>query len=249
MSNPLFSESTFEQVRAGSAYGDAEVMTLKGAINKTLLLFITMLVPAAWIWMKMGTPENAMESGMTTWLWGSAILGFVVALVISFKKSWAPFLAPVYAAVEGVFIGLVSMIFNFAFEGIVFQAVTITLLIFAGMLLAYRTGLLRATPMFTKVLMFATLGVGLFYLVNIILSFFGIQSFYAGNSWLSIGVSVVVAGIAAFNLIIDFTMMDEQAKQGAPKYMEWYCGFGLLVTLIWLYLEILRLLSKLASRD
>lgn len=248
MSSPIFSESTFTKLGAESYTG--ETMTLKGAVNKSILMFLTMLVPAAWIWWKMGSnPLAWANQGLFGFLIGSAIIGFVVALVISFKKSLAPFLAPVYAAVEGVFIGLISMIYEVKFQGIVLQASTITLLIFAAMLLAYRTGLIRATPMFTKVIVFATLGVGLFYLITIIMSFFGVQSFYYGNSTLSIIVSVVVAGLAAFYLILDFQLIDDASKQGAPKYMEWYCAFGLMVTIIWLYLEILRLLSKLSSRN
>jgi uncharacterized YccA/Bax inhibitor family protein len=248
MSSPVFSEKRFAEVAQEGFQG--ETMTLQGSINKCILLFITMLIPAAWIWWYMGgSIEAAAGMNLTAYLWGSAITGFILAMVITFKMSWAPYLAPVYAAVEGVFLGLVSMLYNSFFDGIVLQAVTITLLIFAAMLLAYRTGLLRATPMFTKVLMFATFGVAIFYLITWIMGMFGVASFYAGNSWLSIGVSAVIAGIAAFNLIVDFAVIDEQSKNGAPKYMEWYSAFGLLVTLVWLYLEILRLLSKLQSRD
>lgn len=247
MSSPVFSEKSFTSVSEGY---QGETMTLKGAINKCILLFVTMLVPAAWIWWYMGgTIEAAQTQGFTGYLWGSVIIGFILALIITFKKSLAPYLAPVYAAVEGVFLGLVSMVYNQLFDGIVMQAVTITLLIFAAMLLAYRTGLIRATPMFVKVLMFATLGVGIFYLINWIIVIMGGSSFYMGNSWLSIGISALIAGVAAFNLIMDFTLIDEQSRMGAPKYMEWYSAFGLMVTLIWLYLEILRLLAKLQSRD
>lgn len=249
MSNPILSEKTFEKARqaeAGSYAG--EVMTLKGTINKSILLFITLLVPAAWIWWKMGGDPTAAE-GLKGWMIGSAILGFVISLVLMFKKSWAPVLAPLYAAVEGVFIGLISMVFNYFFDGIVMQAVGITLLVFAAMLVAYRTGLLRATPMFTKVIVMATLGVALFYLINMIVTWITGNNWYAGSSTLSIIVSAVVAGIAAFNLILDFNMIEEGSKSGFPKYMEWFCAFGLMVTIVWLYLEILRLLAKLQSRD
>lgn len=247
MANPVLSDKNFAEWAEQGYQGES--MTLKGTINKCILLFITMLVPAAWIWWKLGDPILGMNGGLKGYMWGSAIIGLVLALVITFKKEWAPYLAPVYAAVEGVFIGIISMVFNYLFDGIVMQAVGITLLIFAAMLLAYRAGLLRATPMFTKIMMFAILGVGVFYLINWILMLFGVQSFYFGNSWLSIGVSAIIAGIAAFSLIIDFTRIDELSQAGAPKYMEWYSAFGLLVTLIWLYLEILRLLAKLQSRD
>jgi uncharacterized YccA/Bax inhibitor family protein len=230
-------------------------MTLKGAINKCILLFATLLVPAAWIWVSTSQAEGNtffnpfIFNNLKAFLFGSVIIGFILALVITFKKEWAPYLAPVYAAAQGIFLGLISSFFELMFPGIVMQAVFITLLIFAAMLLAYRAGWLRATPMFTKVLMFATIGVGVFYLITMIMGLFGVQSFYMGNSWLSIGVSALIAGIAAFNLILDFTLIDEQSRAGAPKYMEWYAAFGLMVTLVWLYLEILRLLSKLQSRD
>jgi uncharacterized YccA/Bax inhibitor family protein len=248
MSNPILSENTIEKLSGETAGYHGEMMTMKGTINKTIILFITMLVPASWIWWKMGgDPSTA--TGLMPYLIGSLIVAFIVSLVIVFKKEWSPIAAPIYAAAEGVFLGLVSMVFDYLYDGIVMQAVGITLLIFAGMLMAYKTGLLRATPMFTKVIVFATMGVALFYLINIVLSFFGIQSFYFGNSWLSIGVSALIAGIAAFNLILDFSRIDEGSKAGLPAYMEWYFGFGLLVTLVWLYLEILRLLSKLQSRN
>ena len=132
------------------------------------------------------------------------------------------------------------------------QAVMITLLIFGIMLLAYRTGVLRATPMFTKIIMFATVGVGLFYMIMMVMNLFGahgLSNFYHGSSPLSIGISLLVAGIAAFNFIIDFAIIEDQSRMGAPKYMEWFAGVGLLATLIWLYIEILNLLAKMQSRD
>lgn len=249
MSNPILSEKTFEKTRQATAgVYSGDVMTMKGTINKSILLFITLLVPAAWIWWKMGgNPETA--QGLTGWMIGSAILGFVLSLVIVFKKSWAPVIAPLYAAVEGVFLGLISMVFDYIYPGIVMEAVGVTLLVFAAMLMAYRTGLLRATPMFTKVIVMATLGVALFYLINMIVTWITGNNWYAGSSTLSIVVSAVVAGIAAFNLILDFNMIEEGSKSGFPKYMEWFCAFGLMVTIVWLYLEILRLLAKLQSRD
>jgi uncharacterized YccA/Bax inhibitor family protein len=249
MSNPILSEKTFEKTRQATAgVYSGDVMTMKGTINKSILLFITLLVPAAWIWWKMGgNPETA--EGLRGWMIGSAILGFVLSLVIVFKKSWAPVIAPLYAAVEGVFLGLISMVFDYIYPGIVMEAVGVTLLVFAAMLMAYRTGLLRATPMFTKVIVMATLGVALFYLINMIVTWVTGNNWYAGSSTLSIVVSAVVAGIAAFNLILDFNMIEEGSKSGFPKYMEWFCAFGLMVTIVWLYLEILRLLAKLQSRD
>ncbi len=244
MSNPLFSESVLDQVSKQSADG---VMTLKGTINKSLLLLITMIIPAGIIWWKMGGDPTIAE-GLRGYLIGSAVLGFILAIVISFKREWAPFLAPVYAVTQGIFLGLISMIFNYAMPGIVSQAIIVTLLIFGVMLLSYRMGWLRATPKFMKIMTFGIVGVGLFYLVMILGSAFGfsgLSNFYAGSSMLSIGISCLVAGIAAFSFILDFDLIDRGAAMGAPKYMEWYAAFGLMVTLVWLYLEILRLLSKL----
>ena len=250
MSSPLFSEKAFNAV-AGTSYGDS--MTLRGTVDKSILLFLTLLVPAVWIWNKMGAdPEYAINNGIQSYMWGGFIVGLISILVITFKKDWSPYLAPVYAAAQGVVLGSISMFFEAMYPGIVMQAVGITLGIFALMLAAYKTGVLRATPLFTKVITIATAGVGIFYLVMWIGGMFGatgLSSFYGGNSMFSIGLSVVIAGIASFNFIMDFNFIEENAKAGAPKYMEWYSGVALLATLIWLYIEILRLLAKLQSRD
>jgi uncharacterized YccA/Bax inhibitor family protein len=191
------------------------------------------------------------EAFIQGYLIGGMILGLISMLIMMFKKSLSPYLAPVYAAAEGVVLGALSMFFEYMYPGIVMQAVGITLGIFALMLAAYKFGVLRATPMFTKILYFAIAGIGLFYLIMMVMNLFGahgLSSFYAGSSPLSIGLSVVIAGVAAFSLIMDFTFIEEASNAGAPKYMEWYAGVGLLATLIWLYIEILRLLSKL-NRD
>ncbi|MDA0686986.1 MAG: Bax inhibitor-1/YccA family protein [Bacteroidetes bacterium] len=250
MSNPLFSEKAFSASRTD--YTDQGVMTLNGTINKSILLFATMLLPAAWLWFKLGGGSNldyAANNGLMTYAISGMVIGLISSLVMMFKKSLSPYLAPIYAAAEGLFLGAISMIFESAYEGIVMNAIGITLLVFAAMLLAYRSGLLRATPMFTKVIVFATMGVGVFYLITMIMGFFGVESFYYGNSPVSIGISALIAGIAAFNLILDFSFIEQQSNAGAPKYMEWFSGVALLMTLVWLYLEILRLLAKLQSRD
>jgi uncharacterized YccA/Bax inhibitor family protein len=250
MSSPLFSEKAFSATRSGSYEGS---MTLKGTVDKSIVLFLTLLAPAVWIWNKMGgDPEYAINNGVQTYMYGGLIIGLISILIMSFKKSWSPYLAPVYAAAEGVLLGALSMFFEAMFPGIVMQAVAITMGIFALMLVLYKTNVLRATPMFTKVIYIATAGVGVFYLLMMVLNLFGVHglsSFYAGSSPMSIGLSVLIAGIAAFNLIMDFTFIEEASNAGAPKYMEWYAGVGLLATLIWLYIEILRLLAKLQSRD
>ena len=254
MSSPFLSDKAFDGARVASYDGE---MTVSGTVNKTITLFLMMIIPAAFLWLKFdvqgGEGEEglsyAFNNGLSGYMWGGLIVGFVASLVMMFKKSWAPYLAPVYAAAEGLFLGAVSLVFNTMYDGIVMNAVGITLLIFAAMLLAYRSGLLRATPMFTKVIMFATMGVGLFYLITMVMGMFGVESFYYGSSPLSIGISALIAGIAAFNFIMDFDFIEKQSAAGAPKYMEWFAGVALLMTLVWLYLEILRLLSKLQSRD
>ncbi len=254
MSSPFLSDKAFDGARVVSYDGE---MTVSGTVNKTITLFLMMIIPAAFLWLKFDVQGGegaeglsyAFNNGLSGYMWGGLIVGFVASLVMMFKKSWAPYLAPVYAAAEGLFLGAVSLVFNTMYDGIVMNAVGITLLIFAAMLLAYRSGLLRATPMFTKVIMFATMGVGLFYLITMIMGMFGVESFYYGSSPLSIGISALIAGIAAFNFIMDFDFIEKQSAAGAPKYMEWFAGVALLMTLVWLYLEILRLLSKLQSRD
>lgn len=254
MSSPFLSDKAFDGARVASYDGE---MTVSGTVNKTITLFLMMIIPAAFLWLKFDVQGGegaeglsyAFNNGLSGYMWGGLIVGFVASLVMMFKKSWAPYLAPVYAAAEGLFLGAVSLVFNTMYDGIVMNAVGITLLIFAAMLLAYRSGLLRATPMFTKVIMFATMGVGLFYLITMVMGMFDVESFYYGSSPLSIGISALIAGIAAFNFIMDFDFIEKQSAAGAPKYMEWFAGVALLMTLVWLYLEILRLLSKLQSRD
>lgn len=254
MSSPAFNEEYLKKLKEKSMIGaDAAnqgVMTLKGSINKSILLFITMIIPAGAIWWKLGGDPLAAPN-MMGYFYGSLIVTVILSLIISFSPKTSPYLAPVYAACEGILIGIVSMVYESLFDGIVIQAVALTLLVVGAMLLAYKTGLLRATPKFVKIITFATLGVGLFYLIGWIMTMFGNNSlfaFYNGNSLMSIGLSILIAGIAAFNLILDFDLMDNGSKMGLPKYMEWYSAFGLMVTVVWLYLEILRLISKL-SRD
>ena len=254
MSSPFLSDKAFDGSRVASYDGE---MTVSGTVNKTITLFLMMIIPAAFLWLKFDVQGGEGQEGLSYafnnhlsgYMWGGLIVGFIASLVMMFKKSWAPYLAPVYAAAEGLFLGAISLVFNAMYDGIVMNAVGITLLIFAAMLLAYRSGLLRATPMFTKVIMFATMGVGLFYLITMVMGMFGVESFYYGSSPLSIGISALIAGIAAFNFIMDFDFIEKQSAAGAPKYMEWFAGVALLMTLVWLYLEILRLLSKLQSRD
>jgi uncharacterized YccA/Bax inhibitor family protein len=199
-------------------------------------------------WAQFSGPDSA--PAMMPLVLGGAIGGLVLALVTAFKKTWAPFTAPLYAVVEGVFIGALSAIFEARYPGIVIQAVGLTFGTMAAMLLAYRSGLIRATEKFKLGVVAATGGILLLYLAQFVMGFFGhSMGFISGNGFMAIGFSAFVVIIAALNLVLDFDLIESGAQSGAPKYMEWYGAFALTVTLVWLYLEILRLLSKLQSRN
>jgi uncharacterized YccA/Bax inhibitor family protein len=239
-SNPALREDVFTSERYGSATG---AMTVRGTANKTLLLLALVTASASFTW-------SRAESGFgLTIAMGAGIVGFILALILCFKKTWAPVLAPAYAIVQGLFLGGISAFYQARYGGIVFQAVALTFGTLFAMLGAYQTGLIRATEKFKLGIVAATGGIFLVYLVSFVLGFFGIQiPGIFGNGAIGIGFSVVVVIIAALNLVLDFDFIEQGAAVGAPKYLEWYAAFGLLVTLVWLYLEILRLLSKLRSR-
>jgi uncharacterized YccA/Bax inhibitor family protein len=211
-------------------------------------MLILVLVGAMYSWAQFSGPDSA--PAMMPLVLGGAIGGLVLALVTAFKKTWAPFTAPLYAVVEGVFIGALSAIFEARYPGIVIQAVGLTFGTMAAMLLAYRSGLIRATEKFKLGVVAATGGILLLYLAQFVMGFFGhSMGFISGNGFMAIGFSAFVVVIAALNLVLDFDLIESGAQSGAPKYMEWYGAFALTVTLVWLYLEILRLLSKLQSRN
>jgi len=185
---------------------------------------------------------------------GGAIGGLVIAIVLMFKKEWAGYLAPLYALLEGLFIGAVSSFFNQAYPGIVLQAVGLTFSVGIGMYFLYAMRIIRATEKFKSVLITATVGIALFYFAIMILRMFSVNidetmPFVNGGGMFGIGFSLLIVAIAALNLILDFDMIEQGAEMGAPKYMEWYGAFGLMVTFVWLYMEILRLLSKFSSRN
>jgi uncharacterized YccA/Bax inhibitor family protein len=223
-------------------------MTLNGTVNKTAFLLILALIGAMFSWSQYTGPASA--AALTPWMIGGAIGGLIVALVTVFKKEWSPITAPVYALLEGVFIGAISVIFEARFPGIVMQAVGLTFGTMAALLLAYRSGLIQATEKFKLGVVAATGGVVLLYLANFVMGFFGhSMGFINGSSGIGIAFSAVVVVIAALNLVLDFDLIESGVHAGAPKYMEWYGAFALVVTLVWLYLELLRLLSKLQSRN
>ena len=247
--NPALNINTFLDVANGtlSARGD-DAMTINGTVNKTGMLLILVLVGAMYAWSQFSGPASA--PAMFPLVAGGAIGGLVLALITVFKKTWAPVTAPLYALVEGVFIGALSAIFEARYPGIVMQAVGLTFGTMAAMLIAYRSGLIRATEKFKLGVVAATGGILLLYLAQFVMGFFGhSMGFISGNGTMAIGFSAVVVVIAALNLILDFDLIESGAQSGAPKYMEWYGAFALVVTLVWLYLEILRLLSKLQSRN
>ena len=239
-SNPALNANAF---RVEPALGES--MTLSGAVNKTGILLICVIATAAWSWNRfLDAPESALPL-----LSVGAIGGFLVALVTVFKKAWSPVTAPLYALLEGLVLGCVSALYEARFHGIVLQAVGLTFSTLFALLLAYRSGWVRATENFKLGVVAATGGIMLLYLTELVLGFFGIR-FAAINNSSGIGVafSIFVVIIAALNLVLDFDFIENGARSGAPKYMEWYAAFGLMVTLIWLYLEILRLLAKARRR-
>ncbi|MBB5039112.1 putative YccA/Bax inhibitor family protein [Prosthecobacter dejongeii] len=241
-SNPLLNESTF-QSRAVQGHGQ---MTLQGTVNKTAFLLFLTFATAIYTWnMAMTDPAAAM-----TWVIGGAIAGFVLALITSFKPVWSPVTGSLYALAEGLFLGGLSARYEMQFQGIALQAILLTGGVLLALLAAYSMRLIRATENFKLGIFAATGGIALVYLTTIVLGFFGIQIPYIHDSgFIGIGFSAAVVVIAALNLVLDFDFIENGCTQGAPKYMEWFAAFGLLVTLVWLYVEILRLLSKLARRD
>lgn len=245
-SNPALAGDTFSQLSYSA--DRTESMTIQGTVYKTLLLLLLVLLSAGWTWTKF-YQANGNASAVSVWMMVGLIGGFVVALVTIFKKEWAAVTSPLYAVLEGLFIGGLSAVLESSYPGIVIQATGLTFGTLFTMLFAYQSGIIKATENFKLGVVAATGGIAIFYLVMLVLSFFGIQpAFMYGNSWLSIGISLFVVVIAALNFIIDFDIIEQGAKSSMPKYMEWYGAFALMITLIWLYIEFLRLLSKLRQR-
>jgi len=249
--NPTLSEKIFNRsLNAEQEF--AGTMTVRGTINKFGFLLLMILAGATYTWYLY---EQAIDrAAVMPYMFGGMIGGLIVALVISFKPKWSPFLAPAYAILEGLFLGAISVVINDMFKekypGIVMQAVALTFCVAIAMFLLYNFRVIRPTQKFKSILITATFGIALFYLVMLVMSMFGAYpSFMQWNngSWLGIAISLFVIAIAALNLIMDFEMIEVGAESGAPKYMEWYGAFGLMVTIVWLYVEMLKLLSRLAS--
>jgi uncharacterized YccA/Bax inhibitor family protein len=247
--NPALSAQTFQNLATTAARPGAaiqgDVMTLQGTVNKTGISLVLCVISAAWTWnMYVTNPGVVMP-----FLLGGAIGGFIVAMVTVFKKTWSPVTVPIYALLEGLFLGAISAMFEQMYPGIVIQAVGLTFGTLFALLFAYKSGLIKATENFKLGVVAATGAVALIYMASIVMSFFGTSIPYIHESG-TIGIlfSLAVVVIAALNLVLDFDFIETGAERGAPKYMEWYGAFGLLVTLIWLYLEMLRLLAKLNQR-
>jgi uncharacterized YccA/Bax inhibitor family protein len=249
-SNPALSDKTFNDF-ARTQYGgfaDTDHMTLNGTVNKTGILLLCAIATAGWTWHLFLQPDGltAVYPLMLVGLFG----GFICALITTFKKEWAPVTAPIYALLEGLALGGISATFDMRYHGIAIQAVSLTFGTLLILLLAYSSGWIKVTDKFRLGIVAATGGIMVFYLLQMLLGFFGVHfSAINGSGMFGIGFSLIVVAIAALNLVLDFDFIERGVQVGAPKYMEWYGAFGILVTLVWLYLEILRLLSKMNRRN
>jgi uncharacterized YccA/Bax inhibitor family protein len=239
--NPALTADTFRGSRAGVG---EDAMTIQGTVNKTALALVILMAAASYTW-NLGVDDPRIPAFTMVGVIG----GLIVALVTVFKKEWAATTTPIYAGLEGLALGGISAVFESRYPGIVSQAVFLTFGTLGGLLLAYRSGFIKATENFKLGVFAATGGIALVYLIGFVMSLFGsgIPMIHSSGT-VGIVFSVIVVGVAALNLVLDFDFIEHGAEHGAPKYMEWYGAFGLLVTLVWLYLEILRLLSKLQER-
>lgn len=243
--NPGLNDKTFASLPR-TAFGD-ERMTLQGTVNKSFLMLVVLLAGAFWTWSQYLTTNNPATVALPMTV--GVIAGFVLALIISFRMTTAPYLALPYAACEGLFLGGISAELERRYPGVAIQAVGLTFGVLAAMLIGYKTGLIRVTQRFRAIVFGATMAVVLLYVVSMVLHLFHVATpFLYGSSTLSLGLSLVIIAIAALNLALDFDLIDNGVSQGAPRFMEWYCAFGLLVTLVWLYLEILRFLGNARQR-
>jgi len=244
-SNPILNEETFAG-GSGGVIGYGETMTVEGTVNKTAFLVVLALLAASLTWnMAMGANIQAAMA----WMWIGMIGGFIVALITIFRHQVAPFTAPIYSVLEGLFLGALSAIINQQYPGIAFQAVMLTFGTLLVMLGVYRSGLIKVTDKFKAGVVAATGAIFVVYLLSFLLSFAGIRiPFIHDATPIGIVISLVIVGVAALNLVLDFDFIVQGSRVGARKYMEWYGAFGLMVTLVWLYIEFLRLLRKLNNR-
>ena len=237
--NPVLTDKSFNVTAVG-----AERMTIDGVVNKSAILLGLLLVSAYWVWDKFFDSLN--YASVSGYMWVGIIGGLVAAVVTTFKPNIANITAPVYALLEGLALGGISAFLESRYPGIVIQAVSLTFAVFFSLLVAYRSGLIQVTENFKLMVVSATGGIFVVYMLSFVLGMFGINMpFIHEGGLFGIIFSLVVIAVAAMNLVLDFDFIESGVDKGAPKYMEWYASFGLMVTLVWLYIEILRLLSKM----
>ena len=249
-SNPALSDNTFRdlpgvQYGRGGLIDAANRMTLSGTVNKTGILLLCAIATAAWTWSQFMQTHDMATVAPELML--GALGGFIVAMVTIFKQTWAPVTAPIYALLEGLVLGGLSAVFEAHYPGIALEAVGLTFGTLFVMLFLYQSGVIKVTQKFRMGVVAATGGIMVFYFLTLLLSMFHITLFSSvfGSGMIGIGFSLFVVAIAALNLVLDFDFVEQGVTVGAPKYMEWYAAFGIMVTLVWLYLEMLRLLSKM----
>jgi uncharacterized YccA/Bax inhibitor family protein len=238
-SNPVFNKRFADMSRSATGGG---TMSISGTIDKSVILFFLVLISASFTWNRFLDETVNISGLMGLGLFG----GLIFAVATIFKPNWAPITAPIYALLEGLFLGGISAQFNYMYPGLPFQAVGLTLAVLIVMLTLYRLRIIQVTEKLRSGIISATMGVLLFYVAIWIAGMFGANlGFMMDSSPLGIGLSLVIVGIAAFNLLLDFDFIERASAQGYPAYMNWVGAFGLMVTLVWLYLEILRLLGRL----
>jgi uncharacterized YccA/Bax inhibitor family protein len=252
-SNPALGKNTFSDFQ-GSQYGGSLVdasqrMTLSGTINKTGILLLCAAATAAWTWNSFMQTHDLSFAGPAIMI--GLFGGLIFALITSFKRTWSPITAPIYALLEGLVLGGLSAVFEQGHPGIAMEAVALTFGTLFVLLFAYKSGLIKVTQKFRLGVVAATGAIFLFYMAQMLLSFFHITFFTSvyASGLVGIGFSLIVVTVAALNLVLDFDFVEQGVAVGAPKYMEWYAAFGIMVTLVWLYIEILNLLAKLRSRN
>ncbi len=240
--NPLLSDKILRQLQ-GTRTGSG-TMTVEGTTNRAMLLMALLVIGAGFTW-------NSVTHGAPAFGFMAigAIVGFILAIATSFKPMWAQYTSAPYAVAEGLFLGGFSAMLEMRYPGMIMQAVALTMGTMFAFLAAYRTGLIKVTDKLRSVIMAATMGIMLFYLVSMVLGIFHITTFaFGGGGMIGIGISLLVCGVAAFNLLLDFDFIENGARSGLPKAYEWYGAFALMVTLVWLYVEMVRLLSRLRER-
>nr|WP_315144280.1 Bax inhibitor-1/YccA family protein [uncultured Flavobacterium sp.] len=249
--NPFLNSKTFKnqgnsnEVHEATIIDFASEMTLSGTINKSMVLFLLLTAAASTTWWMAFNGMNPILPAI-----GGAIIGLILVVIAAFKPQLSPYLAPGYAVFEGLFIGAISAIFEAKYPGIVLQAVGATFVTFLVCFGLYKYKIVKVTEQFKSVVIAATLAIATYYLISWIFSMFtSFTPVHYDNSLMSIGISAFVIIIAALNLFLDFDRIEQGVAQKMPKYMEWYGAMGLIITLVWLYIEFLRLLSKLSSKD